>query len=119
MFDTLFFDRALLDLCIEHEHNLWVVTLSYLIAAFASYTAFHLVERVKSAAAQAVARRVWLLVSGVTMGAGIWAMHFVAMLAVVMPVEVRYDITITAASAGVAMLASGLAFHFVASERCR
>src|SRR5690606_12272081 len=76
-------------LCIEHTHSLWLVLVSYLVAAFAAYTAFHVMERVY--AAQDAARRNWLVVAGVAMGAGIWAMHFIGMLAVTVPVEVRYD----------------------------
>ncbi|MET4699269.1 two-component system sensor histidine kinase/response regulator [Constrictibacter sp. MBR-5] len=98
-----------LSLCIAHAHSMPLVLLSYLVAVFASYTAFHVMERVGSVAAGA-GRAIWLATAGVSMGAGIWAMHFIGMLAVTMPVEVRYDLPTTALSLVFAVVASGLAF---------
>ena len=104
-----------LSLCIQYHQNIWLVALSYLVAVFAAYTAFHLVVRVE-AAATARARRAWLATASVTMGLGIWAMHFVAMLAVEMPIQVGYDLTLTALSAGYAVIASGIAFSVVLGD---
>ncbi len=61
----------------------YLVALSILVAALASYTALDLGGRV--AAARGIARRVWLAAAAITMGGGIWSMHFVAMLAFIMP----------------------------------
>src|SRR2546429_2118258 len=57
-------------------HNPYLVALSILVAAFASYTALDLGGHV--AAARGLARRVWLGAAAITMGGGIWSMHFVA-----------------------------------------
>ncbi|WP_238357964.1 EAL domain-containing protein [Cohnella zeiphila] len=43
------------------------------------------------------------------MGIGIWSMHFVAMLALHLPIEVKYDIKIVALSIFFAIFASGIA----------
>jgi PAS domain S-box-containing protein len=94
---------------VPYQHNVWLVILSYAIAAFAAYTAFHLVDRVR-AAADRQARWLWLLTAGISMGLGIWAMHFVAMLAVESPLPIRYELLTTMVSAGIAMVASGAAF---------
>ena len=52
----------------------YLVALSILVAAFASYTALDLGGRV--AAARGLARRLWLAAAAITMGGGIWSMHF-------------------------------------------
>ncbi len=52
-------------------------------------------------------RYAWLIAGSVGMGAGIWAMHFTAMLAYSLPFEVSYDLPITLMSILPAMIASG------------
>ena len=107
-----------LDLCVQYSHDSWLVVVSYVVSGFAAYTAFHLIARVR-AATNAPARYLWLATAGVSMGLGIWAMHFIAMLAVEIPIQVRFDLPLTALSAGFAVVASAVAFHFVARDRPR
>jgi diguanylate cyclase (GGDEF)-like protein/PAS domain S-box-containing protein len=99
-------------LCIHFSHDLTLVALSYAVAALAAYTALHLVERVR-VAPTVNARRIWLATAGISMGFGIWAMHFIAILAVRIPIAVGYDIGGTLLSAGASMLASCAAFSLV------
>jgi NO-binding membrane sensor protein with MHYT domain len=70
-----------------YDHLL--VVLSAGIAVLASYTALDLAERVS--AARGKVRLAWLLSGGLAMGIGIWSMHYTAMLALRLPVEVLYD----------------------------
>jgi two-component system, cell cycle sensor histidine kinase and response regulator CckA len=102
-------------LCVNYHHELGLVVVSYLIAVFAAYTAFHLIDRVR-AANTATARLIWLATAGLSMGFGIWAMHFIAMLAVEIPIRVHFGLLTTVLSAGFAALASAAAFHLVAQE---
>ncbi len=97
---------------LAYSYDTWLVLLSCLVAMFASYTAFHLVTRV-SAAPDRPAKAAWLVTGAVTMGGGIWSMHFIAMLAVQMPATVRYDPTLTGLSILFAIAASGFAFYIV------
>ena len=83
----------------------YLVALSILVAALASYTALDLGGRV--AAARGLARRVWLAAAAITMGGGIWSMHFVAMLAFIVPTPMSYDIGLTTLSLVVAMFVTG------------
>lgn len=55
------------------------VLLSLLVAALASYTALSLAGRIS--AAQNTARQIWLAGGAISMGLGVWSMHFVGMLA--------------------------------------
>src|SRR5437868_4968321 len=92
-------------------HNPYLVALSILVAALASYTALDLGGRV--AAAQGLARRVWLVAAAITMGGGIWSMHFVAMLAFIVPTPMSYDIGLTTLSLVVAMFVAGGGFYVI------
>src|ERR1700686_3030889 len=88
-----------------------LVALSILVAAFASYTALDLGGRVS--AARGLARRVWLTAAAITMGGGIWSMHFVAMLAFILPIPMSYEIGLTTLSLMVAILVTGAGFYVI------
>jgi NO-binding membrane sensor protein with MHYT domain len=92
-------------------HTPYLVVLSILIACFASYTALDLAGHV--GAARGHARRGWLVAAAITMGGGIWSMHFVAMLAFVMPIPMSYDIGLTTLSLVVAIFVTGVGFYVI------
>ncbi|MGA9725786.1 MAG: MHYT domain-containing protein [Candidatus Binatus sp.] len=95
-------------------YNPYLVALSILVACFASYTALDLSGHL--GAARGFARRAWLVAAALTMGGGIWAMHFVAMLAFVMPMPMSYDIGLTALSLVVAILVTGVGFYVISRQ---
>jgi diguanylate cyclase len=91
-----------------------VVVLSYLTAAFASYVALDLAQRVRTP--DALVARIWWIAGSLSMGTGIWAMHFVGMLALKLPFMVGYDAVITAASWLAAVGVSAIALRVAAQE---
>ena len=66
-----------------------LVVLSVLIAILASYTALDLAGRVT--ASWGWPRLAWLISGATSMGAGIWSMHYIGMLAFGLPVQIQYD----------------------------
>jgi NO-binding membrane sensor protein with MHYT domain len=44
----------------------------------------------------AISRRLRILLGSLGIGGGIWLMHFISMLAVILPIELSYDVTQTA-----------------------
>jgi NO-binding membrane sensor protein with MHYT domain len=96
-------------------HDPYLVALSILVAAVASYTALDLGGHV--AAARGLARRVWLVAAAITMGGGIWSMHFVAMLAFSMPIPMSYDTGLTTLSLVVAIFVTGGGFYVISRQR--
>src|SRR6266852_6960544 len=92
-------------------HDPYLVALSILVASFASYTALDLGGRV--GAARGLARYVWLMAAAITMGGGIWSMHFIAMLAFVMPMPMSYDVGLTVLSLVVAIFVTGGGFYVI------
>jgi diguanylate cyclase (GGDEF)-like protein len=93
------------------SYNISLVGLSLLVAMFASYTALDLAGRIRLLHRSAKKRFLWLLGGAVAMGMGIWSMHFIGMLAFRMPIELGYDVRITACSLLIAILISGFALY--------
>src|SRR5712675_221723 len=96
-------------------HNPYIVALSILVACVASYTALDLSGHV--GLARGFARRVWLAAAALTMGGGIWSMHFVGMLAFIMPTPMSYDIGLTILSLVVAIIVTGGGFYVISRQR--
>jgi NO-binding membrane sensor protein with MHYT domain/signal transduction histidine kinase len=93
---------------ISGSYELLLVVLSFVIAIIAAYTALELANRV-TPGLPLKARLIWIVGGAIAMGTGIWAMHFIAMLAFKLPISVSYDIKITLLSWADAIVASGLA----------
>lgn len=94
-----------------------LVVLSIAIAVFASYTALDLGGRVRSA--RPGPRWMWLSGAAVAMGGGIWAMHFIGMLAFRMTMPVTYEPGLTFFSLVLAIGATGLAVAWVSRKSAR
>src|ERR1700751_305277 len=92
----------------------YLVRLAILVASFASYTALDLSGHVGPA--RGFARRAWLVAAALTMGGGIWSMHFVGMLAFIMPTPMSYDIGLTALSLVVAIFVTGGGFYVISRQ---
>ena len=84
-----------------------LVSLSFMVAILASYTALNLAGRINSLQEKNIFG--WLAGGALVMGVGIWAMHFIGMLAFQLPIPLAYDLKISALSLAIAVLASGFA----------
>jgi len=93
------------------SYNYPLVALSVLIAIFASYAALDLAGRVT--AASGWTRAVWLLGGAGAMGTGIWSMHYIGMLAFILPIPVAYHWPTVLLSLFAAILASVVALGVV------
>lgn len=102
---------------IVFEHDYRLVFLAVLICLFSSYTAVSLQERARAATSKR--REKWIAWTAVTIGAGIWATHFIAMIGYRAGMEVRYDLLPTAGSLVVAILVTGFGFHFATFHRTK
>ncbi len=98
-------------------YNLFLVALSLLVATLACYTTLDLAGRIRALDTAGMRRFFWLLGGAAAMGTGVWSMHFIGMLALRMPMEMGYDIRITALSLVIAILSSGFALHIVTSSK--
>ena len=94
--------------CIVTQHDLRLVLLAAFICALASFTAVSLLHHVRNSSGQM--RHVWLGVSAASTGFGIWATHFIAMLAFSPGIPNGYNIALTFLSlvAAIGLTAIGL-----------
>src|SRR5260370_29727457 len=97
------------------SHNCALVALSVLIAMFASYAALDLAGRVTAAGGWT--RVVWLLGGAGAMGTGIWSMHYIGMLACILPLPVAYHWPTVLLSLFAAILASVIALYVVSRQK--
>jgi NO-binding membrane sensor protein with MHYT domain/nitrogen-specific signal transduction histidine kinase len=87
------------------------VALSVIIAVSASYPALDLAGRVRVSVGGR--RLAWLASGAIAMGNGIWAMHFVGMVAFRLPVAIAFYWPTVVASLIVAIFAAAGALHVV------
>lgn len=92
-----------------------LVSLSVVIAVFASYTALDLAGRVTATRDQA--RLAWLIGGATAMGTGIWSMHYTGMLAFRLPMRVYYHLPTVILSLLAAIFASFIALWVVSRPR--
>src|SRR5688572_17936441 len=95
------------------QYDVALVALSYIVASLAAYTAIDLAGRVRELRAEPRRAAAWLAGGAFAMGAGIWSMHFVAMLAYKLPIPVRFEPWTTLASMIAAIATSGFALYIV------
>ncbi len=94
------------------DYDRGFVALSVIVAILAAAASLDVADRVRSSTGwQRVA---WTGAAGVAMGGGIWAMHFIGMLALRLPVPVSYDVPVTLGSLLLAVVVTAIAFFIVA-----
>lgn len=91
--------------CTIYQHDLRLVGLAAVICALASFTAISLLHHVRTSGAHM--RRAWLAVSAISTGFGVWATHFIAMLAFSPGVPTAYNIALAGLSLVAALLLTG------------
>jgi PAS domain S-box-containing protein len=92
-----------------------LVTLSVAIAMCAAFAALDLAGR--TTASRGRVRLAWLAGGAASMGLGIWSMHYIGMLAFLLPVPVLYDWPTVLVSLFAAIFASGVALFVVSRRR--
>jgi NO-binding membrane sensor protein with MHYT domain len=95
----------------QGSYDIQLVLLSVVVAVAASYAALDLARHVTSS--EGSAARLWLVGGAFAMGAGIWSMHFIGMLAFRLPIRMAYDPTLTLVSMLIAIVTSGFALAVV------
>src|SRR5450631_338436 len=103
--------------CIATAHDLRLVGLAALVCVLASLAAINLLRHARKSAGHM--RGVWLAVSAISTGFGIWATHFIAMLAFTPGIPSGYNIMLTILSlvAAILLTGAGLAVSLVPNWR--
>ncbi|MGE0562972.1 MAG: MHYT domain-containing protein [Pseudolabrys sp.] len=92
--------------CLGTEHDLRFVVVAGVICFLASLTAVSLFDRARAASGRSGIP--WIAGAGFAAGCGIWATHFIAMLAYDPGMPIGYDIGLTAASLVVAIVVTAV-----------
>jgi diguanylate cyclase len=101
--------------CITNAHDLRLVGLAAVICMLASFSAISQLHHMRRSTGHL--RHVWLVVSAISTGFGIWATHFIAMLAFTPGVPSAYNIAPTFLSlvAAIFLTGAGLAAAVMSS----
>jgi signal transduction histidine kinase len=103
--------------CVSGEHDLRLVIVAVAICLFACHTALNLLARAR--VAEGRQRLAWLSATSLVAGFGIWATHFVAMLAFQPGFPVGYDVATTVwsvvAAVAIVWIGFAVALHYQAT----
>ncbi|MCP1829054.1 MULTISPECIES: bifunctional diguanylate cyclase/phosphodiesterase [Bradyrhizobium] len=103
--------------CLSGEHDWRLVLLAGLVCFVASIVAVNIFHR--AIASQARTRLIWIAIAGAAIGYGIWATHFIAMLAYEPGIPTGYGIVLTALSLAAAMMLTSGGLGLAASDSSR
>jgi NO-binding membrane sensor protein with MHYT domain len=92
--------------CLITEHDVRLVVVAGVVCFMASLTAVTLFNRARSTTGRVCIT--WIIAAGVATGSGIWATHFLAMLAYDPGISIAYNIGLTALSVLVATVVTAL-----------
>ena len=98
-------------------HDFGMVGLSLLVAILSSCMAMQVAVQARSL--QGVARGLALSTGSLALGGGVWAMHFIGMLAFDLCATAAYEPWLTAFSLLPSVLAAGVALHLIARQSIR
>jgi diguanylate cyclase (GGDEF)-like protein/PAS domain S-box-containing protein len=115
-FQQFFVSAPANNLLYEGFYDPVLVGFSVLVAVLAAYAALLVSQHVSQISAPA-ARRVWVALGGLCLGVGIWAMHFIGMLAFNLPCSTSYDTRLTVLSTVPGILACVLAVNIISRQQ--
>ena len=90
----------------DDEHDWRLVIVAGVVCFLASFTAISMFNRAR--ATEDRARASWIVAAGAATGCGIWATHFIAMLAYEPGISVAYNLGLTALSLLAAVVVTGV-----------
>ncbi|MBC3954921.1 putative bifunctional diguanylate cyclase/phosphodiesterase [Pseudomonas triticifolii] len=97
-------------LLIDCSHNLFLLALAYGVACAACFATLDIADRVIHVDATR-SRRVWKALGALCLAGGVWAMHFISMLAFQAPLTITYDLGITLGSLLIVLLTALIAMR--------
>jgi len=98
-------------------YNPWLVMLSICIAILASFMGFQVAHQAKLTSP--IRKKIFLLVGSITLGGGVWSMHFIGMLALQLCTNIGYNPQITMISVLPAIAASWVALNLISHDEIK
>ena len=103
---------------LQGEFSTLLVFVSVLTAVYASWSSLQIAGRAKNDA-NPVRKHLSLFAGSLSLGGGVWAMHFIGMLAFHLPTRVDYEITLTLLSLTPSIAASWVALSLIVKSAIR
>ncbi|MBI1685928.1 EAL domain-containing protein [Caulobacter hibisci] len=103
--------------CLTGQHDFRLVLIAGLVCFAACFTAFRLFSRLRGA--RGLVRGAWLLLTGLVAGSGVWATHFIGMVAYDPGLKTGYSPAGTLLSLMIAVLFMAAGFAVASAERTR
>ena len=103
--------------CLTVQHDWRLVGVAAVICLFASLSAVNIFNRARATSGRT--RVIWIIAAGVAGGFGIWATHFVAMLAYEPGITVAYGVTLTVLSLAAAAATMSFALSIAVYVQAR
>lgn len=116
LYDIFFFREGSPTALLSGTYNHWLVVLSVLVASGSSILALQL-TRLSQKQTSPGAKYLSTLASSISLGAGIWAMHFIGMLAYEICTKVNYSPEISIVSMMPGALASYYALRLMSENQ--
>ena len=95
---------------LECNYNPYLLVLAFLVAGAGCFATLSMAERLNHVE-QPAAQRQWRLLGACCLAGGVWALHFINMLALQAPIEVQFDFALTGLSLIVMLFAAWLAMN--------
>ena len=92
-----------------------LIALSILVAIQGGYVSLQLACRLPQL--HGARKKAILAIAAIALGGGIWAMHFIGMLALQLPVAINYDVLLTLVSFLVSILVTGIGLYIAGYGR--
>lgn len=105
-------------LILDCRHEPLLLMVAYGVAIAACFATLDMAER-QSHGEDPTAHRRWRLLGACCLAGGIWAMHFISMLAFQAPLEIHYDVSLTGLSLLIALFAAWLAMNSLDRQQMR
>jgi diguanylate cyclase (GGDEF)-like protein len=102
-------------LMLDCSHNLFLMALSYGVICAACLATLEIGERIIHVENQHSRQR-WQVLGALCLAGGVWAMHFIGMLAFETPMKISYDLPTTIASLLIAAVAGAFAIKAISQE---
>ncbi|MFK4057592.1 ATP-binding protein [Brevundimonas sp. NPDC046655] len=103
--------------CLVQQHDWRILPFALLVSVFSLLIALSLFDRARNVARRS--RCAYLIAAPLVAGLGVWSTHFIAMKAYDAGVPMRYDISETAVSLGVVVIAFYVAMQLALAESSR
>jgi NO-binding membrane sensor protein with MHYT domain len=99
----------------EFTYDSGLVAVSIAIAILGSFTGLVMTSGIRHIRGPEAVLRI--ILGGIGIGGGVWSMHFIAMLAVILPIELSYEVSQTALSAVLAVIFTAIALAIVSGDK--